>query len=292
MLAQFFSRKLWKMNQDMNRTDQPNRRSFGMVNWMGLWTLYRKEVHRFWKILPQTLLAPMVSNLLYLIVFVFAFSANRSGDATSDFVSFLAPGLIMLGILNNASANSSSSIMQGKMMGSINDVLMPPLSSTEIALGYIGGGVTRGVMVALFTGVSLAIFAPLLNLTNAMPLPIKHLWAVLYFGLSASMVMSMFGVLVGLWAEKFDQMAVVNNFIIMPLSFLSGTFYQIKVLPELFQKISFANPMFYMIDGFRYGFTGEHEGSLLTGAILIAVLNLILFIACLTVLRSGWRLKA
>lgn len=280
------------MTQPRSSLSPPVQRTFGAVNGMGLWTLYKKEVHRFWKILPQTLLAPMVSNLLYLIVFVFAFSANRSGDATSDFVSFLAPGLIMLGILNNASANSSSSIMQGKMMGSINDVLMPPLSSTEIALGYIGGAVTRGVMVALTTGISLAILVPLLNLSDAPPLPIRHIWAVLYYGLSASLVMAMFGVLVGLWAEKFDQMAVVNNFIIMPLSFLSGTFYQIKVLPELFQKISFANPMFYMIDGFRYGFTGEHEGSLLTGALMIAVINICLFIACLLVLRSGWRLKA
>lgn len=269
----------------------PSRRNFGAVNWMGLWTLYKKEVHRFWKILPQTLLAPMVSNLLYMIVFVFAFSANRT-NGTGDFVAFLAPGLIMLGILNNASANSSSSIMQGKMMGSINDVLMPPLSSTEIALGYIGGAVTRGIMVGLFTGVGLAVFVPLFNLSGTAPLPIKHIWAILYFGLSASALMAMFGVMVGLWAEKFDQMAVVNNFIIMPLSFLSGTFYKISVLPELFQKLSLANPMFYMIDGFRYGFTGEHEGDLMTGVIMIAVINFILFLACLKILKSGWRLKS
>lgn len=272
--------------------DAPTRRRFGAVNWMGLWTLYRKEVHRFWKILPQTLLAPMVSNLLYMIVFVLAFSDRRAGGSGENFVSFLAPGLVMLGILNNASANSSSSIMQGKMMGSINDVLMPPLSSTEIALGYIGGAVTRGIMVALFTGVGLAIFIPLLNLSDLPPLPVRHIWAIVYFGLSASMMMGMFGVMVGLWAEKFDQMAVVNNFIIMPLSFLSGTFYHITILPDVFRKLSLCNPMFYVIDGFRYGFTGEADGNLMTGVIFIAVLNLILFFACLKILKSGWRLKA
>ena len=270
----------------------PARRRFGAVNWMGLWTLYRKEVHRFWKILPQTLLAPMVSNLLYMVVFVLAFSERRAGGGGENFVSFLAPGLVMLGILNNASANSSSSIMQGKMMGSINDVLMPPLSSTEIALGYIGGAVTRGIMVALFTGIGLAIFIPLLNLSDLPPLPVRHIWAIIYFGLSASMMMGMFGVMVGLWAEKFDQMSVINNFIIMPLSFLSGTFYHITILPDVFRKLSLCNPMFYVIDGFRYGFTGEADGNLMTGVIFIAVLNLILFFACLKILKSGWRLKA
>lgn len=292
MLGHFFTRESLSMSADQfSIIDRPAARTFGAVNWMGLWTLYRKEVQRFWRILPQTLLAPMVSNLLFMVVFVFAFSAVRGG-ADPAFVAFLAPGLIMLGILNNASANSSSSIMQGKMMGSINDVLMPPLSPTEIALGYIGGAVTRGVFVGLFTGIGLSIFVPLLKLSPEFPLPISHLWAVLYFGLSASLFMSMFGVIVGLWAEKFDQMSVVNNFIIMPLSYLSGTFYKISALPETFYKLSLWNPMFYMIDGFRYGFTGEHEGSLMVGVIMLAVLNLIMFIACLLILRSGWRLKA
>ena len=274
------------------KTSAPVGRTFGAVNWLGLWTLYRKEVHRFWKILPQTLLAPMVSNLLYMIVFVLAFSERRVGGSGENFVSFLAPGLVMLGILNNASANSSSSIMQGKMMGSINDVLMPPLSSTEIALGYIGGAVTRGVLVAVFTGVGLAIFIPLLNLSGEAPLPITHLWAVVYFGLSASIMMGMFGVIVGLWADKFDQMSVVNNFIIMPLSFLSGTFYHITILSDVFRKISLCNPMFYVIDGFRYGFTGQADGAVMTGVIFIAILNSVLFVACLKILKSGWRLKA
>ena len=272
----------------------PAVRTFGRVNWMGLWTLYKKEVRRFMKIMPQTLLAPMITNLLYLIVFVYAFSERRAGGGATDFVAFLVPGLIMLGILNNAAANSSSSIMTGKMMGSINDVLMPPISSTEMALGYIGGAATRGILVAISTMIGLAICVPLFGLSEISVVKPTHIWAILYFGISASFLMGMVGVISGLWAEKFDQLSVVNNFIIMPMSFLSGTFYTLNVLPETFQKISQFNPMFYLIDGFRYGFTGQGDplGNIQTGVILIAVINIILFIACLKILKSGWRLKA
>ena len=227
----------------------PQARSYGLINWMGLRTLYSKEVRRFWKVAPQTILAPIISNLLFMTVFVLAFAQTRGigeGSATDNFVVFLAPGLVMLGILNNASANSSSSIMTGKMMGSINDVLMTPLSYFELALGYIGGAATRGILVAFATALALSIFfTPLI--------PVK-LWAVLYFGISAAVMLGMIGILSGVWAEKFDQLAVVNQFIILPLSYLSGTFYHIDILPPLFYKISLFNPLFYLIDGFRYGF--------------------------------------
>ena len=252
------------------------------MNWLGLWTLYTKEVKRFWRVGPQTLLAPVVSNLLYLTVFVLAFSENRAGGA-EGFIAFLIPGLIMLGIINNSSANSSSSLMTGKMMGSIIDVLMPPLSHVELTLGFLSGAATRGVLVAVFTAVVLSVFAP------QWP---DHWWAVLYFGLSAAMMMGMVGLLSGIWAEKFDQLAVVNQFIILPLSFLSGTFYRIDVLPEIWQKIIQWNPLFYLIDGFRYGFTGVADSHIQTGIILAAVLNVLLFITCLKVLKSGWRLKS
>lgn len=257
-------------------------RDFGRVNWLGLWTLYTKEVKRFWRVGPQTLLAPVVSNLLYLTVFVFAFAESRA-DGAAGFIAFLIPGLIMLGILNNSSANSSSSMMTGKMMGSIIDVLMPPLSALELALGYIAGAATRGVAVAIFTAAVLSIFG--------LSWPI-HWWAVLYFGLSAAVMLGMVGLLSGIWAEKFDQLAVVNQFVILPLSFLSGTFYSIVVLPEIWQKIILFNPLFYLIDGFRYGFLGTMDGNIQTGVILTAVINVILFIFVLRVLKSGWRLKA
>ena len=265
----------------------PSARHYGLVNWMGLKTLYTKEVRRFWKVAPQTILAPIISNLLFMTVFVLAFAQTRGigeGSATDSFVVFLAPGLVMLGILNNASANSSSSIMTGKMMGSINDVLMTPLSYFELALGYIGGAATRGILVAFVTAIALSIFfTPLI--------PIK-LWAVLYFGISAAVMLGMIGILSGVWAEKFDQLAVVNQFIILPLSYLSGTFYHIDILPPLFYKISLLNPLFYLIDGFRYGFLGEADGNIMIGVVLTAAINITLFITVLTVLKRGWRIKS
>jgi len=191
----------------------PKVHEFGMVNWMGLATLYKKEIKRFMRVGPQTLLAPVISNLLYMTVFVLAFSALRPDP--KSFMAFLAPGLVMLGILNNSAANSSSSIMTGKLMGSISDVLMPPLSYFELAIGWIAGAATRGIIVALVTSLAL------------------------------SFMMGMVGVLSGIWAEKFDQLAVVNQFIILPLSFLSGTFYSIDVLPESFQELILLNPLFY-----------------------------------------------
>jgi ABC-2 type transport system permease protein len=260
----------------------PSIREFGRFNGLGLWTLYTKEVRRFMRVAPQTILAPIVSNLLYMTVFVLAFAEQR-GDGSPEFVAFLAPGLVMLGILNNASANSSSSIMTGKLMGAINDVLMPPLSYLELALGYIGGSVTRGLMVAFFTAMALSLFAPMTP---------KVIWPILYFSVSAAMMLGMIGILSGIWAEKFDQLAVVNQFIILPLSFLSGTFYHIDILPELFRNISLANPLFYLIDGFRYGFIGTADGDIMIGVIYTLLLNMVLFIICLRVLKSGWRLKA
>ena len=270
--------------QSLQTTAPPQVKDFGLVNWMGLRTLYMKEVRRFLRVGPQTLLAPVISNLLYMTVFVLAFLPFRSGSADSiEFMAFLAPGLVMLGILNNAAANSGSSIMTGKMMGSITDVLMPPLSYFELTLGWIGGAATRGILVAIVTSIALSFFAPMV--------PVK-LWAVLFFGISAAVMMGMVGVLAGVWAEKFDQLAVVNQFIILPLSFLSGTFYHIDVLPATFQKLILFNPLFYLIDGFRYGFLGTSDGPVMTGVIVITVLNIILFSAVLSILKSGWRIKS
>ena len=265
----------------------PSRRRYSVLNWMGLRTLYMKEVRRFMKILPQTILAPIISNLLFMIVFVLAFAQTRGigeGTATDSFVVFLAPGLVMLGILNNASSNSSSSIMTGKLMGSINDVLMTPLSYIELALGYIGGAATRGILVATATAIALSIFfTPLI--------PVK-LWAVLYFGISAAVMLGMVGILSGMWAQKFDQLAVVNQFIILPLSYLSGTFYHIDILPPVFQKISLCNPLFYLIDGFRYGFLGESDGNVMIGVVMAAVINICLFALVLTAFKKGWKIKS
>lgn len=258
-------------------------RHFGRVNWLGLWTLYNKEIGRFMRVWLQTVLAPIVSNVLYMTVFVVVVAERRGMDATGDFIRFLIPGLIMLGILGNASANTSSSIMTSKVNGSIIDVLMPPLSPTELAVGYLGGAITRGLLVAVVNTIVLSFFALLIP---------KHLWAVFYYGISAAACMGMVGMLAGIWAEKFDQLAVVNQFIILPLSMLSGTFYSISSLPPLLHKISLFNPLFYFIDGMRYGFLGMSDGNIQIGIIYTASLNIVLFILCLLVLKSGWRLKA
>lgn len=227
------------------------------------------------------MLAPVISNLLYMTVFVLAFAALR--DDPKAFIAFLAPGLIMLGILNNASANSSSSVMQGKIMGNMVDLLVTPLAYYELALGWIAGGATRGILVAVTTGIALSFFAPLVP---------HQVWAVLFFSVSAAIMMSMVGVISGMWAEKFDQLAVVNQFIILPLSFLSGTFYRIDVLPETFQKLIMFNPLFYLIDGFRFGFLGEADSNIAIGVAFISAINILLFITVLLVLRAGWRIKS
>ncbi len=256
-------------------------RKFGRVNWMGLRTLYMKEVRRFIRVGPQTLLAPIISNLLYMAVFVLAFAELRPDPKA--FMAFLAPGLVMLGILNNAASNSSSSIMTSKVIGYISDVLMTPLSSLELALGWIGGAVTRGVLVAIATAIALSIFTPM------MPM---HIWAIVFFGLSAAVMLAMIGVVSGIWAEKFDHLAVVNQFIILPLSFLSGTFYSVRVLPDFLQTLIQFNPLFYLIDGFRYGFLGTADSNILIGVVFITVINIILFSIVMLVLRAGWRLKS
>ncbi|PWE18834.1 multidrug ABC transporter permease [Marinicauda salina] len=260
----------------------PEPRAIGAVNWLGLWTLYKKEVRRFLKVSFQTVLAPVATTLLYMTVFSLAIGARRGDVNGIEFTAFLAPGLVMMGLLNNAFANSSSSLIVAKVQGNTVDFLMPPLSPAELAAGFIGGAMTRGVIVAAATAI---VIAPFVDMS------IAHAGAVAFYGLSAAAMLSMVGVIAGIWAEKFDHLAVITNFIIMPLAFLSGTFYSIEILPEPFQTISHFNPVFYMIDGFRYGFIGQADGALWIGAVAITAINLALLAASYLVLRTGWRLK-
>ena len=264
-------------------SDGPRPRALGAVNWLGLWTLYKKEVRRFLKVSFQTVLAPVATTLLYMIVFSLAIGSRRGEVMGVDFTAFVAPGLIMLGMLNNSFANSSSSLIVAKVQGNTVDFLMPPLSAAELAAAFIGGAVTRGVIVG--TATALAV-APFVDIT------ISHIWAMAYFGLSATAMMAMIGLIAGLWAEKFDHLAVITNFIIMPLAFLSGTFYSVEILPEPFYSISHVNPVFFLIDGFRYGFIGSHDSPLLIGGLVIAAINAALLAASYLLLRSGWRLKS
>ena len=269
--------------QSTTVSDGPRPRRLGAVNWLGLWTLYKKEVRRFLKVSFQTVLAPVATTLLYMIVFSLAIGSRRGDVMGVDFTAFVAPGLIMLGMLNNSFANSSSSLIVAKVQGNTVDFLMPPLSAAELAAAFIGGAVTRGVIVG--TATALAV-APFVDIT------ISHIWAMAYFGLSATAMMAMIGLIAGLWAEKFDHLAVITNFIIMPLAFLSGTFYSVEILPEPFYSISHVNPVFFLIDGFRYGFIGSHDSPLLIGGLVIAAINAALLAASYLLLRSGWRLKS
>ncbi|MGY6661379.1 MAG: ABC transporter permease [Glycocaulis sp.] len=260
----------------------PQPRVMGAVNWLGLWTLYKKEVRRFLKVSFQTVAAPVATTLLYMMVFSLAIGVTREAPGGFPFVVFLGPGLIMMGLLNNAFANSSSSLIVAKVQGNTVDFLMPPLSAGELAAAFIGGAITRGVLVA---AASAAVIIPFASL------PVAHFWAIAFFGVGAAAMLGMAGVIAGVWAEKFDHLAVITNFIIMPLTFLSGTFYSISILPEPFQTISHFNPFFYLIDGFRYGFIGYADGNIAIGVAVTLVINAVLVVACYGVLRSGWRLR-
>ncbi|HLJ20153.1 MAG TPA: ABC transporter permease [Stellaceae bacterium] len=261
----------------------PRLRSFGAVNWIGLWTLYVKEVRRFLKVVMQTVAAPVVTTLLFLAIFLLALGGGGRQIAGVPYVEFLVPGLIMMAITQNAFANTSSSLVIGKMQGNIVDLLTPPLSPTELVLGLALGGVTRGVFVGLAVG---------LVLTPLAAIHVSSVAALLYFGIAGSLMMSLLGLIGGLWADKFDHLAAVTNFVVTPLTFLSGTFYSVSQLPDSWRLVAHLNPFFYMIDGFRYGFTGAAEGSLLAGVAVMGLLDLLLLAWCHRLFVTGYKLKA
>ncbi len=263
-------------------------RRFGSVNWLGLWTLYLKEVRRFLKVAFQTVIAPVISTLLFLFVFMQAFGEDRAPIDGVPYIAFLAPGLIMMAILANAFANSSSSLIISKVQGSIVDLLTPPVSPSEVAVAFVAGAATRGLLVGVVTAVTSAAFMA----TTPSPMGVAHPAAVAYFGVSAALMFAMLGVIGGIWAEKFDQLAAITNFIITPLTFLSGTFYAISSLPPAFVAFSRFNPVFYLIDGMRFGFTGRAETDILVGAGAAFSVNVILAFICYRLLKSGWRLKS
>ena len=263
----------------------PVPREFSGFNSLGFQTLYLKEVRRFWKIATQTILAPVVTTLLYMLVFVVAVGGARRAVDGVSFAQFVAPGLIMMGILNNAFANSSSSILQSKMFGLTSDFLTPPLAPLEIVLAYSLAALSRGLMVGAVTAVTILVLP-------GHSLVLSHPWAALYFAFSASMVLGLLGILTGLWSEKFDHIAGITNFVVMPMTFLSGTFYLVDKLPEPFRTVSRFNPFFYLIDGFRYGFIGHADSNLAVGAVLSGVLTVGLFWLCWRLFKAGWRLKS
>ncbi len=262
---------------------EPAAPHIGSVNWRGLWTLYLKEVQRFLKVFSQTVAGPVVSTLLFYAIFSLALGGAVRTVGDVPFVQFLAPGLIMMAMVQNAFANTSSSLMIAKIQGNIVDVLMPPLTAGELAVGFAAGGVTRGVVVGLVTAIVMLLFVPI-GLANPA--------LIVFHAVAASLMLSLLGIVAGIWAQKFDQMAAITNFIIMPLSFLSGTFYSIERLPAAWQVVSRVNPFFYMIDGFRAGFIGRADADPLLGVIVMLVIDLVLFFVAYRLFATGYRLKA
>ena len=254
------------------------------VNWGGLKTLYIKEVRRFFKVQMQTVWAPAITTLLYLAIFTVALGRGGRTVLGIRYADFIAPGLIVMAMMQNAFANSSFSLLVGKIQGNIVDYLMPPLSTGELMAGLIGAAVTRAILVGfavwlamvLWPGVSVAVHRPEL---------------VVWFGFMGALMLSFLGLLTSLWADKFDHAAAVTNFVVTPLSLLSGTFYSVHQLAPAFQWVSHANPFFYVISGFRAGFLGVSDSPLWIGALALLILNGILWITCYALLKRGWKIK-
>ena len=253
-------------------------------NWLGLWTLYWREVRRFLKVYNQTIVAPVVNTLLFLAIFALALGhAGDSPGGNTAYLQFLAPGLVMMAITQNAFANTSSSIVIAKVQGNIVDTLMPPLTAHELTLAMAMGGATRGLIVGLVASLAVSLFVTVSIHSFAM---------LLYFGFTASLLLSLLGLAGGIWADKFDHIASVTNFIVVPLSFLSGTFYSVERLPPSFQTVAHLNPFFYMIDGFRYGWTGRADMNTTLGMAVLAASCTALWVLCHRMFATGYKLKA
>ena len=258
-------------------------RRFGLINWVGAWTLYKKEVLRFLIVWIQTIFSPLISSLLFLLVLSLAIGADRGNVLGVPFITFLAPGLISMQVIQQSFSHSSSSFMIGKIQGNIVDLLYAPLSASEVTISVALAAVTRSVMIAI---VSIIVFKLILDIE------ITNYLFLIIFTLLSSFILGNIGIIAGLWAEKFDHMATVTNFVIVPLSFLSGTFYSIERLPEILQLISKANPFFYMIDGFRYSFIGVADGSIKTGIIYLCFLSFLTWLAAYLLFKKGYKIRS
>jgi len=258
-------------------------RRFGSVNWIGAWTLYKKEVLRFLNVWIQTIFSPLVSALLFLLVLSLAIGTDKGNVLGVPFINFLAPGLVVMQVIQQSFSHSASSFMIGKIQGNIVDILYAPLSAAEVTFAVTLAAVTRSVMIAF---ISICIFHLIIDFE------IKNYLILTLYTFLSSFILGALGIVAGLWAEKFDHMATVTNFIIVPLSFLSGTFYTIDKLPIYLQTISKANPFFYMIDGFRYSFIGQSDGSLTIGLIYLTILSFIMFMTAYILYKKGYKIKS
>lgn len=268
--------------ENINQEELRPRKIKGM-NGIGLWTLIGKEVGRFINVYTQTIVAPVVTTLLFYAVFALAFGGNTRTIGDLPYMVFLAPGLVMMTMVQNAFANTSSSMVIAKVQGNIVDILLPPLSPFELYLGFTIGGVLRGLLVGSVVAVAMSVF---------IGMPIHSLPHILAFAVLGNMMLASIGLAAGIWSQKFDHIAAVTNFLVTPLTFLSGTFYSVTQLPEVWQGIAHYNPFFYMIDGFRYGFIGHADGNTTVGLLLLVVVNVLLSALSLWMLRTGYKIKS
>ena len=264
------------------QTQDMGTRRFGRVNWLGLYTLASREVQRFLSVWTQTICAPLVTAGLFLLIFSIAIGPTRGDVMGVQFTHFIAPGILMMTVIQNAFANTSSSIVISKVQGNIVDTLMPPLSAGEIVLGYLAGAIARGVLVAFVIALGLMVF---LNIVPQHPL-----WALTFAILGAAFLGGL-GIVAGLYANKFDQMAAITNFIVTPLAFLSGTFYSVKALPPVLNEITHFNPIFYLIDGFRYGMIGVSDSSPQLGLAVAVAATIAISLIGWRMISTGARLK-
>ena len=270
------------MTAMQDQVEQGERR-FGRVNWQGLKTLAWRETARFLVVWTQTLLAPLMTAALFLVIFNIAIGPSRGDVMGVPFLHFLAPGILTMTVIQNAFANTSSSLVISKVQGNIVDTLMPPLSALEMLLGYLAGAVIRGLLVALGIGAGLALTLGLVP---------EHPLIALVFVVLGAALLGALGVVAGVFAEKFDQMAAITNFIVTPLAFLSGTFYSVEALPPVLKTISHLNPVFYLIDGVRFGVIGASDSPPLLGLAVCAGATFAICLLGWALLRSGYRLKA
>jgi len=259
------------------------KRRFGFVNWIGTWTLYKKEVLRFLVVWVQTIFSPIITSLLFLLVLSLAIGEDRGDVLGVPFIAFLAPGLIAMQVIQQAFSHTASSFMIKKIDGSIVDILYAPLSAGEVTIAIVLSAATRSLIIAI---ISIVFFYFIIEIQ------IPNFPILISFTLLSSFILGSTGMIAGLWAEKFDHMATVTNFIIIPLSFLSGTFYTIDRLPNFLQVASKMNPFFYMIDGFRYSFLKNSDGSITTGLIYLSILSIILLFTSYTLFKKGYKIKS
>jgi len=258
-------------------------KKFGYVNWVGFWTLYKKEVLRFLIVGVQTIISPLVTSLLFLLVLSLAIGNDRGEVLGFPFISFLAPGLIAMQVIQQGFSHSSSSIIISKIQGNIVDILYAPLTAGEITLAINLAACTRSLMI---TVVSIAVFSFIVELK------FYSFFYIFIFTFLGAFILSSIGIIISLWAEKFDHLASATNFIIVPLSFLSGTFYSINRLPDILKNVSEMNPFFYIIDGFRYGFLGVADGSIKFGLLYLIILSFLTWFASYILFKKGYKIKS